>query len=397
MKQLHISFTTGTTAYAPKSGVHDIAPALQPAPGVNTIDNSPCSDCIDRGRPHHGTSLLRGMIRFVVIVVAAMAAVACHDVEEHANDAMGNFEALWTILDQHYCFFEEKGVDWDAVHDKYARRIGSEMTREELFTVCSDMLDELRDGHVNLTSPFNTSYYRKWWSDYPQNFSKRLIEESYFNFNYRQSSGLMYGFLNENIGYIYYGSFSSPVGEGNLDNVLYYLSSAQALIIDVRDNGGGNLTNVEKLVARFIKKPTLVGYISHKTGPGHSDFSEPMEITYNPADIGRQRWGKPIVVLANRSTFSAANNFVSVMKLLPGVKIVGAKTGGGSGVPFSSEIPCGWAVRFSACSMLDANRQSTEQGVMPSPGCAVDLSPTDALNGHDSILDFAIQLIESGL
>ncbi len=159
----------------------------------------------------------------VALLVAMMSALSsCHEVGEHPDNVTGNFEALWTILDEHYCFFEEKGVDWDAVHDKYARRIGDEMTSEELFDVCADMLDELRDGHVNLSAPFNTSYYRKWWSDYPQNFSLRLIEESYFNFNYRQTSGMMYGFLNENIGYIYYSSFSSAVGEGNLDNVLIF-------------------------------------------------------------------------------------------------------------------------------------------------------------------------------
>lgn len=335
------------------------------------------------------------IIHIAIVAIIASITCSCHSVPEQTDNARGNFEALWTIIDEHYCFFKEKGVDWDAVHDKYARRIGEEMTREELFTVCSDMLDELRDGHVNLTSSFNTSYYRKWWSDYPQNFSKRLIEESYFNFNYRQTGGLMYGLLNENIGYIYYGSFTSPVGEGNLDNVLYFLSAAQGLIIDVRDNGGGNLTNVETFVARFITEPTVVGYISHKTGPGHDEFSEPRAITYNPADIGRIRWGKPIIVLANRSTFSAANNFVSVMKLLPGVKVVGAVTGGGSGVPFSSEIPCGWSVRFSACSMLDAERRSTEQGVSPTEGCAVDLDPLDALQGKDTILEFAINLFQS--
>ncbi|MBO5456916.1 MAG: S41 family peptidase [Muribaculaceae bacterium] len=330
----------------------------------------------------------------LLLVTLQLLIASCHSVEEHTNNPRGNFEALWTVLDEHYCFFKEKGVDWDAVHDKYVRRVGDEMTREELFKVCSDMLDELRDGHVNLTSPFNTSYYRKWWSDYPQNFSKRLVEESYFNFNYRQTGGLMYGLLNENIGYIYYGSFSSPVGEGNLDNILYFLSAAQGLIIDVRDNGGGNLTNVEKLVARFITEPTIVGYISHKTGPGHDEFSEPRAITYNPADLGRIRWAKPIIVLANRSTFSAANNFVSVMKLLPGVRVVGATTGGGSGVPFSSEIPCGWSVRFSACSMLDAERVSTEQGVAPTEGCAVDMNPMDALAGKDTILEFAINLMQ---
>ena len=138
----------------------------------------------------------------LLAILPALSLASCHEVEEYADDPRGNFEALWTILDEHYCFFKEKGVDWDAVHDKYSRRIGPEMTGEELFLVCADMLDELRDGHVNLSSSFNTSYYRKWWSDYPQNFSSRLIEESYFNFNYRQSSGMLFGILSENIGYI---------------------------------------------------------------------------------------------------------------------------------------------------------------------------------------------------
>ncbi len=336
-------------------------------------------------------------IFFITSLISAifMGLTSCHKIEERADDPRGNFEALWSILDEHYCLFKEKGVDWDQVHDKYARRIGSEMTREELFIVCADMLDELRDGHVNLSAPFNTSYYRKWWSDYPQNFNKRLIEESYFNFNYRQSSGMMYGLLENNIGYIYYESFSATVGEGNLDSALNFLAAARGLIIDIRDNGGGSLTNVETLVARFIDRPTLVGYISHKTGPGHDDFSEPYAITYNPAGPGRVRWAKPVVVLTNRSTFSAANNFASVMKLLPGVRIAGATTGGGSGMPYSSEIPCGWSVRFSACSMLDANGVSTEGGVTPTEGCAVDMDPQDALNGKDTMLEKAMELLNN--
>ncbi len=337
----------------------------------------------------------RIIYRIALLLTAAVGLTACHDMEEYTDDPRGNFEALWSILDEHYCFFDSKNIDWDKVHDTYSRRISDRMTREELFIVCADMLAELRDGHVNLSAPFNTSYYRAWWSDYPQNFSKRLIEESYFNFNYRQSSGMMYGFLENNIGYIYYESFSSPVGEGNLDHALNFLSTANGLIIDVRDNGGGSLTNVETFVARFIDRPTLVGYISHKTGPGHNDFSEPYAITYRPAQEGRVRWAKPIVVLTNRSTFSAANNFASVMKNLPGVTIVGSVTGGGSGVPFSSELPCGWGIRFSACSMLDALGESTEGGITPSEGCAVDLDPMDALSGRDTILEKAIEILNN--
>ena len=104
-------------------------------------------------------------------------------------------------------------------------------------------------------------------------------------------------------------------------------------------------------------------------------------------------WGKAVVVLTNRSTFSAANNFVSIMKYLPNVKIVGATTGGGSGMPYSSELPNGWWVRFSACSILDPHGKVTEFGVEPSEGCAVDLDPQAALQGRDTMIDFAINVL----
>jgi len=329
----------------------------------------------------------------ILAVLSLLPLASCHGIEEWANDPEGNFNALWTIMDEHYCFFAEKGVDWNAVYDEYSRKVSDKMTGEELFAVCSDMLNELHDGHTNLAAPFNVSYYRAWWSDYPQNFDRRIIRQYYFNFNYLSAAGIDYGILPQNVGYMYYGSFSSSIGEGNLDWVLSYFETCDGLIIDVRDNGGGDMTNVETLVSRFITQRTLAGYISHKTGPGHDDFSEPYAYYYDPAPKGRVMWGKPVVVLTNRSTFSAANNFVSVMKLLPQVAVVGATTGGGSGMPYSSELPCGWSVRMSACSVLDALGHTTEQGVDPTDGCVIDMDPQLALDGRDTMLDFAVALL----
>ena len=89
------------------------------------------------------------MYRYILLIFFLLT-VSCHGVEEYADNARGNFEALWTILDEHYCFFDEKGIDWDAVHDRYAPRVADGMTPEELVRVCSDMLDALRDGHVRM-------------------------------------------------------------------------------------------------------------------------------------------------------------------------------------------------------------------------------------------------------
>ena len=330
-------------------------------------------------------------IGLLVSILSVFMFPSCHKVEVFEDDPYGNFDALWTILDERYCFFEYKNIDWTQIRTKYRKKLTSRMTSKELFSVCNDMLMELKDGHVNLIAAHDTSRYWDWLYGSPTNYDERIIDEYYLNFDYRYTSGIKYKILPQNVGYMYYGSFSSTIGDGNLDQILAYLSTSTGLIIDVRSNGGGALSNVETLVSRFINRKTVVGYISHKTGFGHQDFSELYPIEYSPSS--RIRYQKPVVVLANRGTFSAGNNFVSVMKALPNVIVIGDCTGGGSGLPFSSELPNGWSIRFSATPIYDIERQHTEFGVEPTEGFKMDMDSEQASKGHDTILDRAISYI----
>ncbi len=317
----------------------------------------------------------------------------CHSVESWDNDFYGNFDALWTIIDEHYCFFNDKDVDWEAIGQKYRSEIDTEWDSRMFFNHCASMLDELRDGHTNLISWFDVSYYNKWWSDYPQNFDLRLIEEHYLDFDYSSGSGFIYKYLEDKkVGYARYASFSSSVSDSFVDMMLLTMKEADGLILDIRNNGGGDVSNVEKLVSHFINERIKAGYITHKTGPAHNDFSEPYAFYVDPA-TPHVRWLKPVIILTNRSTFSAANNFVAVMRNLPHVVIMGATTGGGAGMPFSSELPCGWGVRFSASPLYDSNMVLTENGIPPTPGAEVDLDPELALQGIDTMIEYAISLI----
>ena len=81
------------------------------------------------------------------------------------------------------------------------------------------------------------------------------------------------------------------------------------------------------------------------------------------------------------------------MRLLPQVTIMGDRTGGGSGLPFSSELPNGWSIRFSACPMLDINKQHTEFGI--DPDISVSMTEEDMAKGKDTIIDSAIELLLS--
>ena len=102
-----------------------------------------------------GMTVRKG-IMLTVLLAMLFALSGCVDEDEYADNPRGNFEALWRIIDEHYCFFDYKntqyGLDWDSVHDKYSRQIADDMTDTQLFEVLGNMLAELRDGHVNMYS-----------------------------------------------------------------------------------------------------------------------------------------------------------------------------------------------------------------------------------------------------
>ena len=336
------------------------------------------------------------MKKFVLMglmgLMAVIGLMGCVNEEEFDNSPQGNLDALWKIIDEHYCFLDYKqqeyGLDWQQVHQKYRQQVTGNINNEQLFEVLGNMLSELRDGHVNLSAAHDFARYWQWFENHPANFSDSL-ERRYLGTDYRIASGLRYKVLDDNIGYIRYESFSDGIGSGNLTEVLNYLLLCRGLIIDIRNNGGGDLTNAEKFAARFTNEKTLVGYIQHKTGPGHHDFSEKEPRYIEPA--AALRWQKPVCVLTNRHVFPAANEFTLYMKAMPNVKIVGDRTGGGAGMPFSSSLPNGWVVRFSAVPMYDALHQSTEFGI--EPDYPVELQFEDVLRGEDTIIEYARKLL----
>lgn len=336
--------------------------------------------------------------RILISVIVPLAMLtSCIGEESFENSNSGNFEALWEVIDRQYCFFDvaekEYGLNWNSVHDKYKPLAEACEDDAELFKVLGDMLGELCDGHVNLTSMFGTSYYWDWKLDYPLNFSDS-IQRNYLGNDFKLTNGIKYTALTnsagtDSIGYVYCGSFAGGFSVNNLSMMLLELKNAKGLIIDVRNNGGGMVTAAESLASSFTKEKIHCGYIRHKTGPGHDEFSEPEEIYLKPSP--GVIWLRPVVVLTNRSVYSAANYFVMLMHEIPHAFILGDATGGGSGLPLNTTLPNGWSVRLSACPMLDAKGNDTEFGI--APDMRVDISNIDWLLGRDTMIEAAKMLI----
>ncbi len=331
-----------------------------------------------------------------LLILPAAALSGCVESEEFSNDPYGNFDALAEIVDTRYCFFEEKDIDWQKITGEYRAKIRPDMSLLEQFNLMADMLDELRDGHVNLSSKFNTSYYRAWWSEYPQDFDLRTLEQYYLKFDWMTTSGMMFKILPGNVGYLRYGNFSSAVSPTALDYVLAYLYKCDAIIIDIRDNGGGLLTNIDTLIGRFITEEIPGGSLTHKTGPEHDAFSRPYPFSYKPADPQQHIcYDGPLILLTNRSCFSAANTFAAVMKTLPQVRVIGARTGGGGGMPMSYELPNGWLVRLTASPIYAPDGSCIEAGIDPSPGFECHSPAEELAQGRDGILECALEYADT--
>lgn len=332
--------------------------------------------------------------KLLLLLALVLGLCSCQKGESEYDDSpQANLNALWTIIDQQYCFLDYKeqelGISWADIRAKYSARLNPKMSRSQLFEVLCQMLGELKDGHVNISSSVDLGRNWSWKEDYPLNLDEE-VRNAYLQNDYNLAAGLKYRILPDNIAYVVYESFQSAIGEGNLDDMFFGLRMCNGMILDIRGNGGGELTNVEKLASRFTNEKVLVGYRSHKTGTGHNDFS-PLEAEYVTPSKG-VRWQKPCVVLTNRSCYSAANTFVRDMKEMPQVTIMGDQTGGGSGLPFTSELPIGWSVRFSASPSYDAQKQQIEFGIAPDIPCALDAAK--AAQGIDSMIEEAREFLK---
>lgn len=331
---------------------------------------------------------------FWLLAALLLSLSACSELLIEADpedNPVENFELLWREVDAKYTFFEYKNIDWQAVYQKYRPQVNEKTTDEALFNVLNAMLNELKDGHVALIAPFNAASNRSWYLNYPPNYNANIIERNYLGENRRLIIPFNTQWLADStVAYIRYSSFSNTVTSESMAELYKYYGKAKGWIIDIRDNTGGSLSNVDAIMTRFVDTDTKVGAVQYKVGPGRQDFSKFFPYLIKPSSKSEKYFGK-VIVLTNRKVYSAANFFTSTMSTLPNVTILGDQTGGGGGAPYSGQLLNGWSYTFSTTLLLTPDNQQIENGV--APDVKVDMDAADEARGVDSILERAIALL----
>lgn len=300
------------------------------------------------------------------------------------------FEQVWSFANEKYSFFEFKNVDWDNAYKTYNAKVNDTMTEEELFTVCYNMLYELKDEHTNLITRFNISHNPEVFLDYPENFFSEILTRNYFNGRQQRIDQTFSLFDFDDVIYVRYSSFEDNISDYAMNYIIDKTKDKKGLIIDVRNNGGGSITNIDILCSRLMKENTSMGIERHKSGKGKNDFSEE-KVSVSVDANAKKFLDKPLMILTNRGCYSATNRFAAYMKGLPNVTLVGDVTGGGGGLPTATELSNGWVLRVSGSQFIDRRGDNIENGVKPD--VKIDILKSDIDKGKDTILEKALSLI----
>ena len=331
--------------------------------------------------------------------------VLCPSVKAQSTAASPEavFDTLWDMLDQRYALFLAKSIDWQKLRDVYRPRIVTDMTEEELFVVLTDMLSHLNDNHVILVAQslgrdFSAGYIGPYIEDMGLEGALRFLQQHPLPGRYYKNAPrtleegvFQYGWVDQDVGYIHFIGFQAAAGNAAaMDSILKDFSSARALIVDVRYNSGGD-DRVGKIIADcFADKRRLYMVTRDRSGPGYDDFSEPRYWHVNPAS---RTFTMPIILLANRFSLSAAENFVLAMRVLPHVTVVGDFTSGCFADMVWFDLPNGWRCSYSRNYFVDYEGRCWE-GIGVPPDIMIRGAEPEGETDH--ALEVALALLQNG-
>jgi carboxyl-terminal processing protease len=348
------------------------------------------------------------------------------------------FESFWENMNRNYVYWDIDTTDWDAVYLKY-KPIFSKLNLHNAKDVrksvqyFNEITNELIDSHyqINFLNSFimdsiiNPSFNRKQMIagfHYPYPYYKvdtNYLDKGfklgldYFNISNSLPFTVLYGTINNKILFFscnqfalskYYQINSNSTITTILKNLIYQLNNLpyniKGIIIDVRSNQGGDVTDLNFLMGQFIDKPLHFGYIQSKSGNGRFDFT-PWINAYIHPQLNSKKITIPIIALADNVSASLSEALIMAVHSLPNGIVVGESTWGATGPLTTQEvfnagqfiIPEFLSVQTSSVKFKYLNNKSYE-GVGFPPDFLIPFSLQSLNQNRDLQLEKAITLIK---
>jgi C-terminal processing protease CtpA/Prc len=132
--------------------------------------------------------------------------------------------------------------------------------------------------------------------------------------------------LDGNVGYVKFNGFADVDFCGaTASSAMNFVAASRALIVDLRDNGGGSPAMVAYVSSYLFSTRTHLNDLWTRRTGATQEF-------WTRDDIPGRRFGgeKPVYVLTSARTFSGAEEFTYNLKSLKRATIIGETTGGGA-------------------------------------------------------------------
>jgi len=265
-------------------------------------------------------------------------------------------------------------------HNGYAKKVYPGMSKYLFFFLCGDMLKELNDPHVALFAPgISSGSYNH------SNLNIELVRGMLDGDGYIGYTNFVYGrfSLDPDIGYIYISTFGRETGNEwgkEIDTIVSSLADTKALVLDVRYNGGGDINITEYIAARFVSVPKDYLKARVKRGPGPNDLSDPIVYTVKSiSKLSGNQYGytKPIVLLTNGYSVSAAEWFTMALRTQSHVTHAGERTCGAFSSRNDRYMINGWLYTISPERVTGMNGEIYEgEGIPPHKEIPSDSSNT---------------------
>ncbi len=312
------------------------------------------------------------------------------------------FDAMWTAMNEHYAFFDLYGVDWDA---RRANVPAADLSDAELFSHLSETLVGLDDGHVQLygaDQQFSPSQRPDWLPD-NASFTRKDVWQAArdvvgTDLTAIDLTGVEYTLLPDGIGYIMirhmsldtpFGARSEPAMAQAFAQAANALSSARAVIVDIRYNPGGSDSVSFGVASHFTDTPIDVFTKTTRVG---DDQSAPFTATLNP--YGARPLPQPVVLLTSGLTGSAAEILTMALRDLPNVTVMGENTGGGLSDILSFTLPNGWELGLSHQTYRTMDGSLYEGTGLP-PDIEFEIETAPLARGEDPLLRAAFEFARS--
>lgn len=255
-------------------------------------------------------------------------------------------DSISAALNQTYIFEDVAHKMGEFIHEQHQKGIYKDLTNPDEFgrMLTEDMRSISHDLHLGVRFASDEQIHFACTAEPTDEDIEAYREEAaYNNFGFRKAER-----IKGNIGYLRFDGFTNTDLAGQTAiAAMNFLGYVDALIIDLRYNGGGSPTMIQLLSSYLFDDSRHLNSFYIRDGDITEQYWTQQYVS------GPKLLDADVYVLTSNNTFSAAEEFTYNLKNMKRATIIGETTGGGAhpvqsrcfeGLPFILRLPYGRAI-----------------------------------------------------